>query len=143
MITGKAPMDPAPDLASRESSREGLRSSLYALLASRGALIRLELRQLLRSRVRGVAYLVIAAILIFFTWALFLAGSIAAISISSHWPWHLVALGFAALHLIAAVVLVLSASHSSKGPSFPVTRSEFKKDCEWLEGLQNKTKSGD
>lgn len=136
-------MDPAPDHPAQQSTNEGLRSSLHALLSARTAIIRHELKLALKCRARAVASLVIAAILAFFTWALFLAGSIAAISGASGWPWHLVTLGFAVLHLLVAGILLLTASSSAKSPSFPVTRSEFKKDCEWLESLQNKKKSKD
>lgn len=122
---------------------DGLRSSLHALLSARIAIIRQELKLAAKQRLRAIASLVVASILVFFTWALFLAGSIAAIAMASGWPWHLVTLGFAVLHLLVAGLLVVTASNSSRAPSFPVTSSEFKKDCEWLEGLQNKKKSND
>jgi len=132
-------MESANDKTSGQSGA-GMKSSLHALITARLTLIKLELKQALKDRARTLASLLIAAMMVFFAWLLLLAGGIAAIAAAAHWPWHLVALGFATLHLLVAVLLVLSTS-GSKSKSFPVTRSEFKKDCEWLESLQNKPKS--
>ena len=134
-------MDPESDNRASEAPQGGLRSSIHALVTSRLAMIRLEIKQALRERAQAIASILIAAMLAFFSWALLLTGLIAAISIATEWPWHLVTLAFAALHLMAAIILIKSATSAAKSEPFPVTRSEFKKDCEWLESLQNKPKS--
>lgn len=120
---------------------QGIKSSLHALIAARFALIRHECKSALRDRTKAITSFVIATFLAFFAWALLLTGSIAAISIACNWPWHVVSLVFAALHLMAAIILVKAASSAAKTEPFPHTRSEFKKDCEWLESLQNDRKS--
>ncbi len=134
-------MDSESEQQSPASSEGGFKSSIHALISSRIALIRHELKSAFRDRAQAIASVFVAAMLIFFSWALLLAGSIAAISIATGWPWHLISLAFAALHLMAAIILVKSASSTAKADPFPVTRSEFKKDCEWLESLQNERKS--
>ena len=134
-------MDPESENNTPASSEGGFKSSIHALVSARIALIRHELKEAFRDRAKALTSLVVAAVLAFFSWALLLAGSIAAISIAGNWPWHLVALVFAALHLMAAIILVKAASSAAKTEPFPVTRSEFKKDCEWLESLQNERKS--
>jgi len=134
-------MDPETEQDRAEPQPTGFKSSLHALVSARIALIRHEVKQAMKDRARAVTSLMVAALLIFFCWALLLAGSIAAIAIATGWQWHLVALCFAALHLMAAIVLVKSASTAAKSDPFPITRSEFKKDCEWLESLQNEPKS--
>ncbi len=130
----------AQDQASQPSP-EGIKSSIHTLVSSRISLFCLEVKQALRERCRAITFLVTAALLGFFSWALLLAGSIAAIAIATGWQWHLVALCFAALHLMAAVILVKAAAAAAKSDFIPITRSEFKKDCEWLESLKNKPKS--
>ena len=134
-------MDPESENQPSESPDGDFKSSLHALVTARITLMRHELKQLLRDRARALTSVLVAAMLIFFTWALLLTGLIAAIALSTGWPWHLVTLAFAALHLMAAIILVKSAASTVKNEPFPITRSEFKKDCEWLESLQNKPKS--
>ncbi len=112
-----------------------------ALIASRSALIQLEARETARQRVRRVVGLIVAAICLFFTWALLLAGGIAAVSSASGWPWHWLAIGAAALHLLLAMILLKGGSANPAAPAFPLTRAEFQKDREWIENLQKKPKS--
>jgi len=134
-------MDPATEHEHEAPSMGGLKSSLHTLISARIAIVSHELKQASRERAKAIGSILIAAMLAFFAWALLLAGSIAAIAVATGWPWHVVSLAFAALHLMAAILLVKSASTSTKAPAFPVTRSEFKKDCEWIESLQNKPNS--
>ena len=130
-----------PENHAPEASCNSIKSSLHALIVARFALIRHEFKGALRDLTKAITSFVIAALLAFFAWTLLLAGSIAAISITCSWPWHVVTLVFAALHLMAAIILVKSASSAAKARPFPHTRSEFKKDCAWLESLQNNRKS--
>lgn len=110
--------------------------SLMALVTSRIALIGHEGREAIRERTRALALLLAGLLCAFFTWALLLAGAIAAIAVVSGWPWHLIALGFAALHLVCAISL-LRAAMAPQPPAFPITRMEFEKDRAWIEDLQN------
>lgn len=131
-------MNPEADQSSPQGTKQsGWIQPILTLVSSRLELIQYEFRQAARNQLRTLVALLAAGVCIFFTWALSLAGAIAAIATVSGWPWHLVALSFAAVHLIAAVILFKTA----KGPqsaAFPITRSEFEKDREWLESLQNK-----
>lgn len=130
--------DRTPEDRRRDSS--DWKHTLSALIASRLEIIQLEMRQAAREGARTVAAIVAAALCAFFTWALVLAGGIAYIAQATQWPWPLIALIAASLHLMAGFVL-LRAAKASKAPSFPVTRSEFQKDREWIESLQNKPDS--
>ncbi len=110
------------------------------LVSSRIALIELESKEAAKGGARRAIALMAAIICVFFTWALLLAGGIAAISAATGWPWHWVAMAGAAIHLLAAIILIRRAKPSDQ-PAFPVTRSEFQKDREWIENLQKTRKS--
>jgi hypothetical protein len=110
-----------------------------ALIASRVDLIELEAKDIARSAVRRAVLLAATFVCILSTWALVLVGGIALIAESAGWPWSWVALAAAALHLLGAFILVRMAKPSG-ARAFPVTRSEFKKDREWIENL-HKTKN--
>lgn len=114
--------------------------AVAALVQSRIQLITLEFSELAKHRVRSLVSLIIAAILLFFTWALILAGGIAAIAAATNWPWYWIALATAVIHLIIAIILVKLPKAEAPEP-FPITRSEFQKDREWLETLKKTPKS--
>lgn len=116
------------------------REAVLNLISSRVALIQLESKDAARDAALRMARLVALVICIFFTWALVLAGGTAALAKATAWPWYLIAFGFAAMHLIAAIILAKSAKTQS-GPAFPITRAEFQKDREWIENLQLTRKS--
>ena len=116
------------------------REALLSLIASRVALIQLESKEAAALGARRAVLIVAAVICLFFTWALLLAGGIAAISHLTTWPWYWIALTAAAIHMAAAVLLAKTAK-SSDQPSFPVTRAEFQKDREWIENFQKTPKS--
>ena len=116
------------------------REALMGLVASRIALIELESKEAASAGARRAASLVGAVISAFFTWALLLAGGIAAIAASTGCPWYWLAIGAAVVHLITALILMKAAKPSGQ-PAFPVTRSEFKKDREWIENFQKTRKS--
>lgn len=116
------------------------REALLSLIASRVALIQLESKQAAGQSARRAAIIIAAVICAFFTWALVLAGGIAALSQWTSWPWFWIAISAAAIHLIAAILLA-TAAKSSDQPSFPVTRAEFQKDREWIENFQKTPKS--
>ena len=116
------------------------RVALMDLIASRLALIQLESKDLVRQGIRHVICLVAACFCLFFTWALGVAGLVALIAHAAGWPWHWVALAAAGLHLLSAVILAQLAKPAGVS-AFPVTRSEFQKDREWIENLQKTKKS--
>ena len=134
-------MNPDKDKSTHQTnSHSGWIALILGLVTARIALIQHELGQAIRDRLRSIFALLVALICVFFAWALTLAGATAAIAELSGWPWHFVALGFAAIHLLAALAL-LRMARTRKSKPFPITRSEFEKDREWIESLQNKPNS--
>lgn len=113
-----------------------------ALIASRIALIELESKDAIKQGARSAIMIVAAVICAVFAWALLLAGGISLIAVAADWPWYWVALGAAALHLLAGFILVKLAK-PSPGTAFPVTRSEFNKDRQWIENFHPTKKSND
>ncbi len=114
--------------------------AVAALIQTRLTLILIEFRELAQERVRSLVSLVIAAILLFYTWGLILAGGVAAIAALTQWPWYWIALITAGIHLLIAIILVKLPKAEQKEP-FSITRSEFKKDREWIETLKKTPKS--
>ena len=115
------------------------REAVTALIATRVALIQHEARESANRGARRAIRIVAALFCLFFTWALLLIGGVAAVCAATGWPWHWVALAAAALHLIAAFLLMAQSKPSE--PSFPLTRAEFQKDREWFENLHHHPKS--
>lgn len=118
------------------------REALLSLIASRVSLIQIESKEAAKDAAGRAARLIAGVICIFFTWALLLAGGIAAISKASGWPWYGIALILSACHLIAAFILARAAK-APGNPGFPVTRAEFQKDREWIENFQKTRTSND
>jgi uncharacterized membrane protein YqjE len=116
------------------------REALLTLISSRVALIELEFKEAAADKAKRGIRMVAAVICVFFTWALLLAGGIAAVSNSTGWPWYWIAMAAAAAHLLLAVVFAMAAK-SPDHPPFPVTRAEFQKDREWIENFQKTRKS--
>jgi bacteriorhodopsin len=117
------------------STPSGWMEALFTLISSRLTLIQLEFRDAARQRSKSIVAKIAAVLCVFFTWALTLAGGIAALATVTPWPWYGIALVAAALHLIVAVIL-FKAANSPKPQPFPITRSEFQKDHEWIKSLQ-------
>ena len=113
-----------------------------ALIASRIALIELESKDAVKHGARSFIMIVAAVICGVFAWALLLAGGVSLIAVAADWPWYWVALGVAALHLLVGFVLFKMALPAAI-PAFPVTRSEFNKDRQWIENFHLTKKSND
>jgi hypothetical protein len=138
-----APPQVTADAGRQEPRPDNWREALMSLIASRIALIQYEAWETARQRVLRVVSVIVAAFCLFFTWALLLAGGIAAISSASGWPWPWLAIGAAVLHLLLALILLNASSAKPAAPAFPLTRAEFQKDREWIENFQKKPKSND
>ena len=128
----RASADPKPPANWREA--------LMTLVATRLTLIQMESREVARDVGKRTLKIAAAAICAIFGWALVLAGGITLLAASLGWPWHLVALAVAAMHLLAAWLLI-SVGRTSPPPAFPLTRAEFLKDREWIEDFQKHRKS--
>ena len=114
--------------------------ALLALISSRAGLIELESKDAAKIAALKTIQVIAAGVCCLFTWALILAGCIAALSAATAWPWYWIALGAAALHLLAAILFTRAAARRET-PAFPATRAEFKKDREWIENLKKNRKS--
>lgn len=114
-------------------------TAILDLIASRVALVRLESKEVVGHGVRSLLLYIAAGICAVFAWALLVAGLVTWISEAAGWPWHWVALGAAACHAIAAWILMVFAKPATID-TFPLTRSEFQKDRQWLESFQKPRK---
>jgi uncharacterized membrane protein YqjE len=131
---------PAPAVSAAGLPPANWREALMGLVSSRLALIELEAKDAAKSGVRRVVFLVGVCGCLFFTWALLLVGLVPLIADATGWPWSKVALGAAGVHLLVALIFYKLAK-PSEAPSFPVTRTEFQKDREWIENFQKTKKS--
>ena len=118
------------------------REALMGLVASRIALIQLESKDAASSAARVAIFWGAAACCVVFAWALLIAGGVAALAQSMHWPWHWVALAAGALHLLAGALFAVLGK-PAMGAAFAFTRAEFQKDREWIENFPKNKKSND
>ncbi|MCF7734017.1 MAG: phage holin family protein [Akkermansiaceae bacterium] len=133
---GQAPGSGSASSAARDGSWI---DAFTTLVSARAALLRHESKSAIRQSLRIALLLVIAALGLFFTWLLLLAGGVAALAVATGWPWYWLAMAAAALHLIAAGVC-LAIAKSTPPPAFPLSRNEFSKDREWLQSLNTRRK---
>jgi len=144
-MSGYFLMNPEPDTDSpsqpqrsdQESGPESFnhrstwKEAALALVTARISIIRMESKDAAENLIRRLLLWAAVGICAFFTWALILSGGIALIAENSVYPWYHIALVFAAAHLLIALILAIVAKKSGP-PAFPVTRSEFQKDREWI-----------
>jgi hypothetical protein len=116
------------------------REALMTLVSTRLTLIQLESREVATHVGRRAVRMATAAACAVFGWALLLAGGVALLASSLGLPWHWIALAVAAIHLLAAW-LIVNSGRSNPPPAFPLTKAEFLKDREWIENLQKHRKS--
>ncbi|MEI6654820.1 MAG: phage holin family protein [Verrucomicrobiota bacterium] len=133
---------PPPACAAPAAAPGTWSEALGNLIHARLCLLQLELGGAARQIGKSVLLLGSAALAVIFAWALGLAGGIAALAAATAWSWHWIALAAALVHLLAAATCLQLAKASSP-PTFPVTRAEFQKDCEWLNTLKSPRKSND
>ena len=115
-----------------------LESSLE-LITNRLRLVQIESRDFGKRALRYAVIYSCVAVCALVSWIIIVASLVALISTAAGWQWPWVALGIAGIHLLVAGGLIVLA-FSTKGESFPVTLSEFKKDREWIANLK-KSKS--
>ncbi len=131
---------PHPNPSGSATLPANWREAVLVLIAARLAIIELEGKHAARLGAQRALSLAAMAVCVLFAWALLLAGGIAVIARATHWPWGLLALAAAVLHLLAALALA-RAARAAAPPLFPVTRAEFHHDREWIESLQQTPKS--
>ena len=143
--TGTSPAGAGPRVKppGRDAIPTNWREALMALIASRISLIQLESKDVARFTIRSAALILAACVCGFFSWALLLAGGISLTARLAGWHWAYVAMGAAAIHLLAGLLMARIVMKSPKGAAFPVTRAEFQKDREWIENFQKTPRSND
>ena len=118
----------------------GWREALGDWATARVELIQIESREASRSALRKGVLAGALAATVFFIWALLLAGGIGLLtayleSCGHPWGWPAVTLAAAGLHALLALGLAVALRRPTP-PPFPITRSEFEKDREWLKTLK-------
>ena len=133
------------DQASRSrnpAGHAGLLDNLIALVGalavffeSRAALFAKESRTAM-IRVLAILICMIEALMFFACGYVFLiAAAVVGIAQATKTSWAVIALAAAGVHFVFAMVLLLIVQAKMKRPLFRATVEEIKKDCEWLENL--------
>ena len=139
--SGTAPSDDPPIIASPaagdRSAGGNWVEAIFGLAESRAAIMSLEAKDALNSGVAKFIPLAVCLFCVFTAWALTVAAAIGNLAACTALKWFQVAFAMAGLHLVIAAVAWLIAKRRRPTP-FPVTRSEFEKDREWLIQLKNR-----
>jgi uncharacterized membrane protein YqjE len=132
---------PASPADENEPAPQNWREAVVALIATRVTIFEAESREASRQMTGSLVKLVTAAVFALFAWLLLVGAIIGILAAIFGWPWYWTTLGACGIHLLAAFILLTRARAGSRN-HFPVTRSEFLKDREWLKNFQ-KRKSND
>ena len=81
----------------------------------------------------------VAVVLLLFAYLLLLVGGIFLLAELTQWSWAVLTASAGALHLAAAVILMLVGRHMLGRPVLAATINEFKLDTEWLRNHSSKT----
>lgn len=109
----------------------------FDLVSSRIALIQVEAQQVASRNIGRAVMLAGAASAVVVAWFLLMAGIVGVFHAFTGFAWYWTCLIIAGIHLLAVVALIRGA-RASGPPTFEHTRSEFKKDREWLQNLQHR-----
>jgi uncharacterized membrane protein YqjE len=111
--------------------------AIIGLFETRAAIVSLEAKDALSSALAKLVPLVLCLFCVFAAWALTVAAIIGCLTGATDWKWHQITFAMAGVHILIAAVALLVAKAKKPAP-FPVTRSEFEKDREWLIQLKNR-----
>jgi len=133
-------LHPHDDPESPQSTGDAPQSSSWAngvidLLCARLALIGLEARQAAALGAGRAAMILAAALLGGAAWLLAITSLAGILHAFAGFPWYWACLAIAAVHLLAASIL-LHIARKPGPPAFRHTKSEFQKDREWLQNLK-------
>jgi hypothetical protein len=133
---GTATKEHAPD-----SPPASWNEALAILITTRAAILQTESKIAARHVVSSILKWIIAGLFMLFAWMLMIIAIMSVLVSSMDWKWHWVITGAGLFHLLVAAVLLATVKPDKHG-YFPITRSEFLKDSEWLKNFQ-KQKSND
>ncbi|QTN33458.1 phage holin family protein [Akkermansiaceae bacterium] len=111
------------------------KAAIATLVSARLEIMRIEAKAASSAFAANIALLVAGLFALLSAWVLAIAATIGAIAAATSWEWYHVAFASAAAHLLIGALLLIILK-SAKKTGFPVTRAEFEKDREWLEGLK-------
>ncbi len=111
--------------------------AILCLVESRASIISIESKDALKSASAKFIPLAVCLFCILAAWVFAIAAVIGYLAAATVWKWYQITFAIAGLHLVIALLALLIAKKSKPAP-FPVTRSEFKKDREWLNHLQHR-----
>jgi uncharacterized membrane protein YqjE len=114
----------------------GAVNALVAFLETRFELITQESKSALINVLILAGCLAAAALLCGLALILLVATAVVGLAHALQVSWILVALGFAVLLIVLALLFVLVARTRIKKPMFRTTAAELKKDREWLKNLE-------
>ena len=114
------------------------REAAAEFVSARVELFALEAREAANRATRKVVLAAFAAGCAITFWLCLVAGVIGWIAAAGH-PWHTVALGTAAVHLVAGGIAAVALRRPGP-PTFPLSRAELDKDRQWLSHPQDTPK---
>lgn len=140
--SGAAPSDDPQITGNRiagasNAAQVGWLEAIFGLIESRAAIISLEAKDAVGNGLAKLVPLLVCLFCVFAAWALTVAAAIGCLANATDWKWYEITCAMAALHIIMAVVALLIVKKRKPAP-FPVTRSEFEKDREWLIQLKKR-----
>ena len=127
----RRPADEMPGGGIGETAAGAL-GTLLDYFHARLSLLALEAREARGSFVARIVCGLAACCFLLVGWMALVAGAIGWISKSTDWPWPLVALGLAAVHLFAGCGFLLAARRRFSEPPFRDSLNELEKDRQWL-----------
>jgi uncharacterized membrane protein YqjE len=110
--------------------------AIFGLIKARAAILSIEAKDALGSGLAKLIPLLVCLFCLFSAWTLTIAAAIGCLAAATNWEWFQITFVMAGAHLLLALVAWMIAKIKKPAP-FPVTRSEFEKDREWLTQLKN------
>ena len=117
---------------------EGIKSQAARYAGARLALLRLEAAEAAEVVSRRARHGVTAGVLLFFGYALFLAGLL---GVAEHYrpgTWPMAAIIAAVCHFFMAIPLLRSALRGGEKPLFGESLQQMKNDEQWMRSLKNR-----
>jgi uncharacterized membrane protein YqjE len=132
---------PEPDVESRRPGSgtvglggmtAGILGTVIDYLHARVALLGLEAREARSAILFRIICGVAGGFFLMVTWIALIVGAVGWLAESRGWPWPLVAVGCAVIHLGAALALLLAARRRFAESPFRDSLNELEKDRQWL-----------